>query len=149
MSLGLSEQACRMLLNPGCKAVSSQSLPSLLATESSRVMFITAVCGNIQFTPQPVRPVSGWRCKTSLQIDSLRIKPGTCTRRLLLSCDQEGTRRGLPPIRGAVHVEAFRASAHKTLQALGDFFMHLISFNSCKHPAKHMFCPLTVKGKAC
>lgn len=31
-------------------------------------------------------------------------------------------------------------------QALGDFSMHLISFNSYNYPAEHMFCSLTVKS---
>lgn len=31
-------------------------------------------------------------------------------------------------------------------QALGDFSMHLIFFNSYNYPAEHMFCSLTVKS---
>lgn len=119
---------------------------SMRAAESCRVMFITVVCGKIQFIPQPVWPVSG--CRST---DSLRIQPRTCTRGPLLSCDWQVTRRGLPPICGAAQAEAARAFVYKKTHvcwALGDFLMHFTSFNSYNHSAKHMFCPLTDQGKA-
>lgn len=42
------------------------------------------------------------------------------------------------------------SAVYKTLpmcQALGNFFMQFISFNSYNYPAKSMFCALTIGGK--
>lgn len=56
------------------------------------------------------------------------------------------------PICGSMQEEAFQNfSLQDSTEVPGagrDFFTHFISLNSCSHPVKHLFCTLTVEGKA-